>query len=117
MQWPLTSQLHGSVSQRQQLFFLLRIKLHAQAGTDVKIKKKIKILSPNIWREKLAFLTQSTGSLFKTRIIMLVFKEKKTENWQITIITLTPGTGQYQRNLETGAFSLSERDKDKRVRS
>jgi uncharacterized membrane protein YhfC len=29
MQWPLTSQLHGSVSQREQLFFLLRIKLHA----------------------------------------------------------------------------------------
>jgi hypothetical protein len=28
MQWPLTSQLHGSVSQREQLFFLLRIKLH-----------------------------------------------------------------------------------------
>jgi hypothetical protein len=29
MQWPLTSQLHGSVSQREQLFFSLRIKLHA----------------------------------------------------------------------------------------
>jgi hypothetical protein len=29
MQWPLTSQLHGSVSQREQLFFLLGIKLHA----------------------------------------------------------------------------------------
>jgi hypothetical protein len=29
MQWPLTSQLHGSVSQREQLDFLLRIKLHA----------------------------------------------------------------------------------------
>jgi hypothetical protein len=29
MQWPLTSQLHGSVSQREELFFLLRIKLHA----------------------------------------------------------------------------------------
>jgi hypothetical protein len=29
MQWPLTSQLHGSVSQREQLFFLLRIKLQA----------------------------------------------------------------------------------------
>jgi hypothetical protein len=30
-QWPLTSQLHGSVSQREQLdFFSLRIKLHAQ---------------------------------------------------------------------------------------
>jgi hypothetical protein len=29
MQWPRTSQLHGSVSQREQLFFLVRIKLHA----------------------------------------------------------------------------------------
>jgi hypothetical protein len=29
MQWPLTSQLHCSVSQREQLFFSLRIKLHA----------------------------------------------------------------------------------------
>jgi hypothetical protein len=29
MQWPLTSQLHGSVSQREQLVFSLRIKLHA----------------------------------------------------------------------------------------
>jgi hypothetical protein len=30
MQWPLTSQSHGSVSQREQReFFLLRIKLHA----------------------------------------------------------------------------------------
>jgi hypothetical protein len=29
MQWPLTSQLHGSVSQREQLFFSLRNKLHA----------------------------------------------------------------------------------------
>jgi hypothetical protein len=29
MQWPLTSQLHGSVSQRETLVFLLRIKLHA----------------------------------------------------------------------------------------
>jgi hypothetical protein len=29
MQWPLTSQLHGSVSQREQLVFLLWIKLHA----------------------------------------------------------------------------------------
>jgi hypothetical protein len=28
MQWPLTSQLHGSVSLREQLFFPLRIKLH-----------------------------------------------------------------------------------------
>jgi hypothetical protein len=26
MQWTLTSQWHGSVSQREQLFFLLRIK-------------------------------------------------------------------------------------------
>jgi hypothetical protein len=34
MQWPLTSQLHGSVSQREQLFFLLRIKLHARARTE-----------------------------------------------------------------------------------
>jgi hypothetical protein len=32
MQWPLTSQLHGSVSQREQLFFSLRIKLHANSG-------------------------------------------------------------------------------------
>jgi hypothetical protein len=31
MQWPLTSQLHGSVSQREQLVFTLRIKLHALA--------------------------------------------------------------------------------------
>jgi hypothetical protein len=30
VQWPLTSQLHGSVSQREQLFFSLRIKLHAR---------------------------------------------------------------------------------------
>jgi uncharacterized membrane protein YhfC len=29
MQWPLTSQLNSSVSQREQLFFSLRIKLHA----------------------------------------------------------------------------------------
>jgi uncharacterized membrane protein YhfC len=29
MQWPLTSQLNGKVSRREQLFFLLRIKLHA----------------------------------------------------------------------------------------
>jgi hypothetical protein len=29
MQWPLTSELHGSVSQREQLFFSLQIKLHA----------------------------------------------------------------------------------------
>jgi hypothetical protein len=29
MQWPLTSQLHGSVSQRERLVFLLRIKLQA----------------------------------------------------------------------------------------
>jgi hypothetical protein len=29
MQWPLTSQLHGSVYQREQLVFSLRIKLHA----------------------------------------------------------------------------------------
>jgi hypothetical protein len=29
MQWPLTSQSHGSVSKREQLSFLLRIKLHA----------------------------------------------------------------------------------------
>jgi hypothetical protein len=29
MQWPLTSQLHGSFSQREQLSFLLWIKLHA----------------------------------------------------------------------------------------
>jgi hypothetical protein len=29
MQWPLTSQLHGSVSQREQLVFSLWIKLHA----------------------------------------------------------------------------------------
>jgi hypothetical protein len=28
-QWPLTSQLHGSVSQREQLVFSLWIKLHA----------------------------------------------------------------------------------------
>jgi hypothetical protein len=28
MQWPLTSQSHGSVSQREQLVFLLCIKLH-----------------------------------------------------------------------------------------
>jgi hypothetical protein len=31
IQWPLTSQLHGSVSQREQLFFLLQIKLHTHA--------------------------------------------------------------------------------------
>jgi hypothetical protein len=31
MQWPLTSQSHGSVSQREQLFFSLRIKLHAHS--------------------------------------------------------------------------------------
>jgi hypothetical protein len=30
MQWPLTSQSHDSVSQREQLSFLLRINLHAQ---------------------------------------------------------------------------------------
>jgi hypothetical protein len=29
MQWPLTSQLNGSGSQREQLVFSLRIKLHA----------------------------------------------------------------------------------------
>jgi hypothetical protein len=29
MQWPLTSQSHGSFSQREQLFFSLQIKLHA----------------------------------------------------------------------------------------
>jgi hypothetical protein len=29
MQWPLTSQSHGSVSQGEHLVFLLRIKLHA----------------------------------------------------------------------------------------
>jgi hypothetical protein len=29
MKWPLTSQSHGSVSQRESLFFSLRIKLHA----------------------------------------------------------------------------------------
>jgi hypothetical protein len=29
MQWPLTSQLHGSFSQREQMLFSLRIKLHA----------------------------------------------------------------------------------------
>jgi hypothetical protein len=29
MQWPLTSQLHGGVSQREH-FFKLRIKLHTQ---------------------------------------------------------------------------------------
>jgi hypothetical protein len=33
MQWPLTSQLHGSVSQREQLVFLLRIKLQARIGS------------------------------------------------------------------------------------
>jgi hypothetical protein len=32
MQWPLTSQSHGSVSQREQLVFLLRIKLHEEAN-------------------------------------------------------------------------------------
>jgi hypothetical protein len=31
MQWPLISQLHGSVSQREQLFFSLRIQLHPQS--------------------------------------------------------------------------------------
>jgi hypothetical protein len=31
MQWPLTSQSHGSFSQREQLFFLSRIKLYAGA--------------------------------------------------------------------------------------
>jgi hypothetical protein len=30
MQWPLTSQLHGSVSQKEQLVFSLRIKLNIQ---------------------------------------------------------------------------------------
>jgi hypothetical protein len=29
LQWPLTSQSHGSLSQRQQLFFLLWIKINA----------------------------------------------------------------------------------------
>jgi hypothetical protein len=33
MQWPLTSQSHGSVSQREQLAFLLRIKFHARFTT------------------------------------------------------------------------------------
>jgi hypothetical protein len=33
MQWPLTSQLHGIVSQREQLVFLLWIKLHANEST------------------------------------------------------------------------------------
>jgi hypothetical protein len=32
MQGPLTSQLHGSVSQREQLIFSLRIKLHAKSS-------------------------------------------------------------------------------------
>jgi hypothetical protein len=32
MQWPLTYQLHGSVSQRERLVFSLRIKLRAQTG-------------------------------------------------------------------------------------
>jgi hypothetical protein len=35
MQWPLTSQLHGSVSQREQLVFSLRIKLHALIRLEV----------------------------------------------------------------------------------
>jgi hypothetical protein len=42
MQWPLTSQLHGSGSQREQLVFLLRIKLHAQCFVNYRS-------SPNSW--------------------------------------------------------------------
>jgi hypothetical protein len=40
MQWPLTSQSHGSVSQREQLvFFLLRIKLHDLEYINIYILK------------------------------------------------------------------------------
>jgi hypothetical protein len=35
MQGPLASQLHGNVSQREQLFFSLWIKLHAHNGAVV----------------------------------------------------------------------------------
>jgi uncharacterized membrane protein YhfC len=41
MQWPLTSQLHGNVSQREQLVFLLRIKLHALIQLGVSL--------PSLW--------------------------------------------------------------------
>jgi hypothetical protein len=37
MQWPLTSQWHGNVSQREQMFFSLRIKLHTQIFALFKI--------------------------------------------------------------------------------
>jgi hypothetical protein len=35
MQWPLTSQSHGSVSQREQLDFLLRTKLQARHWSNI----------------------------------------------------------------------------------
>jgi Ni,Fe-hydrogenase III small subunit len=67
----------------------------AQSGTDVKI---LKIFSPKISANKLAFLTQNKAKLCKILILTLVFEKNANffaENWRkspkIVIITATPG--------------------------
>jgi hypothetical protein len=51
MQWPLTSQLHGSVSQGEQVFFSVRIKLHALGP----MLCFFKYFLPNIFAKKWRF--------------------------------------------------------------
>jgi hypothetical protein len=49
LQWPLTSQLHGSVSQREWLFFSLWIQLHALSPFHIIETVSLETCSPKNW--------------------------------------------------------------------
>jgi hypothetical protein len=52
MQWPLTSQLHGSFSQRELLFFSLQIKLHTLIRLGVSLPSydtSVRNGVPTVW--------------------------------------------------------------------
>jgi hypothetical protein len=80
-------------------------------GADVMI---LKIFSPKNFVKTLAFFAQTTASLCKNVIIILVFEKKATiflaVNWQksqkIVIITSTPGRGQGGKTFDTRVNSL-----------